>query len=290
MQTLIPATLFTLMFALGLGLRGEALLLLRQRPALVARVLIGTCVLVPLAALALLKSPLNPFLSLPVKLAIALMAISPSAPLTLRKAGRQGGDRELAALLQLLAAAVAIVSIPLLADLFRAVFQLSGWDIQPLEVAGQVLLMQGLPLGAGLLLRRGCPGLADRLEAPLDRAANLLLLSLAVLILTRSWTLLTTFLVGNLPGLACISLMVLLALAIGWLVSGPQLRERTTVSLVTSTRNPGLALLFASSHAPGVMGLKLAILVYILVTVLLSVPFLKLHRRVLAGSGMGVAG
>jgi BASS family bile acid:Na+ symporter len=283
MQTLIPATLFTLMFALGLGLRGEALVLLRQRPALITRVLIGTCLLVPLAALALLKSPLNPFLSLPVKLAIALMAISPSAPLTLRKAGRQGGDRELAAVLQLLAAAFAVLSIPLLANLFRAVFHLSGWEIQPLDVAAQVLLIQGLPLSLGLLLRRVLPGLADRLETPLDRSANLLLLSLVALILARSWRLLGTFLVGNLPGLACITLMVLLALAIGWLLSGPELRERTTVSLLTSTRNPGLALLFASSHAPGVAGLKLAILVYVLLTLLLSLPFLKLHRRVVAG-------
>jgi predicted Na+-dependent transporter len=283
MQTLIPATLFTLMFALGLGLRGEALVLLRQRPALVARVLIGTCLLVPLAALVLLKSPLNPLLSLPVKLAIALMAISPSAPLTLRKADRQGGDRELAALLQLLAAAVAIVSIPLLANLFRAVFQLSGWNIQPLDVAGQVTLMQGLPLLLGILVRRGLPRLADRLERPLDQLANGLLLVLAVVILFVYRQRLGGFLAGNLAGLACIALLVLVTLTIGWLLADADPRERTTVAMVTSTRNPGLALLFASSHAPGVVGLKLAILVYVLLTLLLSLPFLKLHRRVLAG-------
>lgn len=284
MKALIPATVFTLMFGLGLGLRPEALAALRHRPGLAARLLLGSCALVPLAALLLLRSPLNASLSLPVKLAIALMAISPSAPLTLRKAGRQGGDRELAALLQLLAAAAAIVSIPLLADLFRAVFRLSAWDIQPLDVARQVLLVQGLPLLLGVLARRGLPRLADRLEEPLDRAANVLLLALVVLILIRSWKLLSTFLVGNLPGLACIALMVLLALAIGWVLAGPDLRERTTVSLLTSTRNPGLALLFASTHASGVVGLKLAILVYVLVTLLLSVPFLKLHRRVVAAA------
>jgi len=157
MQLLIPATLFTLMFALGLGLRGEAVALLRRRPALFARVLLGTCVLVPLAALLLLRSPLLESLSVPARMAIALMAVSPSAPLTLRKAGRQGGDRELAAVLQLLAAAAAVVTIPLLADLYRAVFDLSGWDIQPLPVARQVLLIQGLPLALGLLVRRRLP-------------------------------------------------------------------------------------------------------------------------------------
>jgi predicted Na+-dependent transporter len=278
MQLLIPATLFTLMFALGLGLRGEAVALLRRRPALFARVLLGTCVLVPLAALLLLRSPLLESLSVPARMAIALMAVSPSAPLTLRKAGRQGGDRELAAVLQLLAAAAAVVTIPLLADLYRAVFDLSGWDIQPLPVARQVLLIQGLPLALGLLVRRRLPRLAEKLEGPLDRAANLLLLVVMTVILVRSWPLLQAFLAANLPGIACIALMVLLALAIGWLLSGPGLQERTTVAVVTSTRNPGLALLFASTHAADVSGLKLAILVYVLVTLLLSLPFLRLHR------------
>jgi len=278
MQLLIPATLFTLMVALGLGLQGEAVARLRRRPALIVRVLLGTCVLVPLAALLLLRSPLVAGLPLPVKLAIALMAISPSAPLTLRKADRQGGDRELAAVLQLLAAAAAVITIPLLADLYRAVFQLSGWDVQPLPVARQVLMIQGVPLMLGVLVRRRLPALAERLVGPLERVANLLLLLLTVLILVRSWPLLQAFLVANLVGLACMALMVLLALAIGWLLSGPGLRERTTVAVVTSTRNPGLALLLASTHAPGVVGLKLAILVYVVLTLLLSLPFLRLHR------------
>jgi hypothetical protein len=75
------------------------------------------------------------------------------------------------------------------------------------------------------------------------------------------------------------ALMVLLTLAVGWLLSGPGLRERTTGAVVTSTRNPGLALLFASTHAQGVVGLKLAILVYVLLTLLLSLPLLRLSRR-----------
>ena len=141
-----------------------------------------------------------------------------------------------------------------------------------------MLLVQGVPLALGVLVRRTRPRLAEKLEGPLDRAANLLLLVLTTLILVRSWPLLQAFLAANLPGIGCIALMVLLALAIGWLLSGPGLQERTTVAVVTSTRNPGLALLFASTHAADVSGLKLAILVYVLVTLLLSLPFLRLHR------------
>jgi hypothetical protein len=47
------------------------------------------------------------------------------------------------------------------------------------------------------------------------------------------------------------------------------------MALVTSMRNPGLALLFAVTHGSGVTGLKLAIVTYLLVTILASIPFLR---------------
>jgi membrane associated rhomboid family serine protease len=49
-------------------------------------------------------------------------------------------------------------------------------------------------------------------------------------------------------------------------------------ALVTSMRNPGLALLFATTYGAGMPGLKLAVLAYLLVTVLLSIPFLRWRR------------
>ena len=74
------------------------------------------------------------------------------------------------------------------------------------------------------------------------------------------------------------AVMVAAALAIGSLLAGPEPRERTTVALVTSMRNPGLALLFATTHGAGMPGLKLAVLAYLLVTVLLSIPFLRWQK------------
>jgi hypothetical protein len=101
---LVSLTLFTIMFGLGVGLKGEAIVQLRRRPALVIRLLIGSCLLVPLVALVLMKLTPDLALSRSARFGIALMALSPSAPLTLRKAGKMGGDRELAAVLQACAA------------------------------------------------------------------------------------------------------------------------------------------------------------------------------------------
>jgi predicted Na+-dependent transporter len=274
----VGLTLFTIMFDLGLSLQTDALAQLRHRPALVIRVLIGSCVLVPLVALVLMKLPLSFALSQPARFGIALMAASPSAPLTLRKAGKTGGDHQLAAVLQACAAVAAIVSIPLLADLFRASFGIDGWDIRPREVALQVAQVQVLPLLAGLLLRRWKPEWVARLQGPLDKLANGLFLLLIVLVLIKAGPLLVPFVASNGLALGFMAVMVAAALAIGYFMAGPEPRERTTVALVTSMRNPGLALLFATTYGAEMPGLKLAVLAYLLVTVLLSIPFLRWQK------------
>ncbi len=276
---LVSLTLFTIMFGLGVGLKGEAIVKLRRRPALVIRLLIGSCVLVPLVALVLMKMTPDLALSKSARFGIALMAISPSAPLTLRKAGKTGGDRELAAVLQACAAVAAIISIPLVVDLFRSSFGIAGWDIGPQEVALQVGKAQLLPLLAGLSLRRWQPAWAQRLSGPLDKLANGLLLVLIVLVLFKSLPLLVPFAAANLVALGFMAVMVLAALAIGYGVAGPEPRERTTLALVTSMRNPGLALLFATTYGADMPGLKLVVLTYLLVTVLLSIPFLRWQRQ-----------
>ena len=278
-QLLIKVTLFALMFALGLGLQGTALQQWRQRPALFVRILIGTCLLVPLGALVLIKFSLALPVAPPVRFAIVLMALSPSAPLTLHKAGRKGGDRAMAALLQVLAAIAAIITIPLMADLFRQVFTVSGWDLAHADVALQVLVAQVLPLLLGLGLRRWFPALAVRLVGPLEKLANGLLLLLVLVILGFTLPALGSFLADNLIALPLMAVMVAWCLALGWLLAGPDPAESTTTALVTSMRNPGLALLFASSHAPGIPAVKPAILSYVLVTVIVSTPFLIAQQR-----------
>jgi predicted Na+-dependent transporter len=281
---LVTATLFTIMFTLGLGLPGTQLDLLLHRRALLLRVLLGSCVLVPLVALLLLRLPLTAAISTPARYAIALMAICPSAPLTLRKAGKARGSRQLAAHLQVGAALAAIVSIPLMAEVFTSAYAVQGWGITPGQVALQVGKAQILPLVCGLVVRRWQPGWAERWEGFFDRLANLLLLLLVLAVLAKTAHVLVPFMASNLLAIGFMAAMVLASLAIGWLLAGSDPEERTTVSLVTSMRNPGLALLFAATHAPQMDGLKLGILVYLLVTVVLELPFVRWRQGVTASA------
>jgi predicted Na+-dependent transporter len=208
-QLIFKLPVFALMFALGLGLKGDWLALLRSRAGLLARLLLGSCLLMPLFTLVVLKGPLGAAVAPPAQLAIALMALCPSAPLTLRKAKEHGGDRDLAALLQVLAALTAIVSIPLLADLFRSSFGVQGWHIEPQQVAKQIISVQLLPLGLAILVRRWRPDLANRFEGPIEKLAGLLLMLLIVVVLIKTFPLLAGYIPANGPALLVMVLVVL---------------------------------------------------------------------------------
>ena len=284
MNVLIPGALFLIMFALGLNLRDNHFDLIRNRSALLLRVLLGTCVLVPLVAMIILWLPLSFESSQPARLSIALMAVCPSAPLTLRKAGKVGGNAQMAVYLQMAAAIAAIISIPLMAELFTTVFKGQGWEIRPMQVAMNVGQVQILPLLLGLFLRRWLPAWAERAEPFFNKLANLLLLLVLVVILVKAFPLLIPFASKNLLALALMAVMVIASLLIGYLLAGPDPKERTTVSLVISMRNPGLALLFAQINAPQMLELKLSILTYLVLTIIFSIPFLNWRKRLAMGT------
>ena len=137
-----------------------------------------------------------------------------------------------------------------------------------------------VPLLLGLSLRRLFPASISRLLGPLDRFANILLLLLVLAVLIRTAPLLVQFGAANLAGVLLMAVLVLLSLAVGFLLAGDGRERRITASLVTSMRNPGLALLLAARFAPELPTVKLGILVYVLVTVLVSIPVLRRSRTV----------
>jgi bile acid:Na+ symporter, BASS family len=276
---LVPLSLFTVMLALGVGLPLQAFRSWRRTWPLVLRLELATCLLVPLLAGLLLLTPPAEQLSVEVRTAIALMAACPSAPLILRKAAKTGGDASLAGLLQVVAALLAILTVPVLANAAEAVFGVRGWDVLPRDVAAQVAKVQLLPLLLGLTLRRIWPEPIRRLQGPLDRLANGLLLVLVLAILIRTAPKLATFAAANLAGMGLMVLVVAASLALGYGLGGAGAEQKLTAALVTSMRNPGLALLLANTYAPERPGLKLGILTYLLITVLLSVPVVRLRKR-----------
>jgi len=148
-------------------------------------------------------------------------------------------------------------------------------------MALQVARVQVLPLLLGLALRRRRPAFADRIEKPLNRIAalSLLMLMLMLMILASASHYLLGFLTANLAGLLLMAVQVIGCLLIGRALAGSHgAQHGSTTAVVTAMRNAGLALLFAYQFGDEVYGLKLAILLYALLTALISTPVLRLCK------------
>jgi BASS family bile acid:Na+ symporter len=287
---LVTTTIVTLMFSLGLGLKQYPFLLLRDRPAFLWRVMLGTCLLVPMAGLVLVLLPLHGLLSRPAWTAMALMLACPSAPLILFRVRSSGGTAELAARLQIAAALLAILTIPLMEIVFTAGaalhgWEVTGWDTRPAQVAGQVLKVQVLPVIAGVVLGQWKPQLAQRCSQALGRLATVLLVGMMLALLVLSGRQLLPFLQQNLVALAGMVGLSVLSLAIGYGLAGADALERRTVALVTGMRNTGLAAQLALTYGKGLPDLVPGILSYVLITVIVTSLFLKWQQGQLAPSG-----
>lgn len=108
------------------------------------------------------------------------------------------------------------------------------------------------------------------------------MLLLVLVVLWKTAPLLVTYVGANLIALPVMAALVLISLALGYGLTNRDPCLGITLALATSMRNPGLALLLASTYAPEVPAVKLGILVYLLITVLLSIPFLRWQRSLQA--------
>ena len=90
---LAVVTVFTVMFSVGLGISLGELRWIWQRPGPMARGLFSVLVAVPAVALAITRSLDLPRLA---EIGIVLMAISPGAPVALRRSLEAGGHRAFA--------------------------------------------------------------------------------------------------------------------------------------------------------------------------------------------------
>jgi predicted Na+-dependent transporter len=238
------ATVFTVMLSLGLLLGREPFVDSRRRRFVLAA--IAFAVAVPVPALATLY-----VVSLDLRGAAAagilLMAVSPGAPVALRRAIDVGGTAQFAPALHLAIVVLAVITLPLSVLVLDAIFA-KDFTVTPLQVARQVFLAQLLPLGLGAAVRLLRPAAAARLQPRLARLSNLMLLALLVACAGVLWPLLLDN--GWTPVVAG-AVLTVGALGIGAAFAGRDAAARPTAAVATAMRNPGLALLIAAvNHLP----------------------------------------
>lgn len=269
----LKASIMLTLFGFGLQATLDDLLFLMRRPRLLVRSLGAIFIVMPLFAL--LMTEMFSF-NHAVVIALIALSISPVPPLLLKKETKSGGRASYGIGLMVTAASFSIVFIPLAAYLLGKYFD-RPFAMGPAAVAKLVVLSVILPLAAGIAFRKFLPTTAERIAHPLVRVAWIVLLIAVLCILVSAfptaWSL-----VGDGTIVAFIA-FVIVGLAVGHLLAGPDRRERIALALSTACRHPGLALAIAGANIPDEHHVVGAVLLYVITNVLFTIPYVVWQHK-----------
>jgi BASS family bile acid:Na+ symporter len=277
LQSLIPivlqVSLLLSVFAIGLKASWQDATYLFRRPGELVRAVVAMNVLMPLFAIAVV---LLFDLHQAVKIALVALSVSPIPPLLPKKMVKAGGTDSYAIGLLIAAGLLAIIFVPLSMEIIKRVFNVP-LQMTMASVATLVFITILLPIILGVVVHSFAPALAEHLVKPISLVAGIGLLAALLAILFSAapaiWTL-----IGNGTVIA-LAAFVLVGLAIGHFLGGPVSENRTALAISTSTRHPGVAIAIAAANFPEQKLATAAVLLYVIVGGVASIPYLKWIKR-----------
>lgn len=265
--------------SLGMQARVPEVLAFLAAPGKVFRSLAAMLLVMPaFAVLFVLLTDLPP----PVKLALVALSLSPIPPILPRKQLKAGAEGGYVFGLLVAAALAAIVFVPAAIEAVERIFGIP-LQMSPVDVARIVGMTVLGPLLVGMLIGALAPSFAGTVAGPLSRFSTGLLGLGAVLILVKVGPAMLS-LVGGGTILAFVG-FTMVGLAAGHLLGGPAPGDRGALAIATATRHPGVALAIASVNFPDEKLVLPAVLIYMLVGIVLSIPYMKwLDRKATRGN------
>jgi BASS family bile acid:Na+ symporter len=211
-----------------------------------------------------------------VRIALVAVSVSPVPPLLPNKMVKAGGTDSYAIGLLVAAGVLAIVFVPLAMEVIERVRDVS-LRMSAVSIATLIFVTALIPLGLGIAIHAFMPAVAERLAKPISLIGGVALLVCVVAILFVAapaiWTL-----VGN-GTVVALAVFVLVGLVVGHLLGGPQLENRTSLAISTASRHPGIAIALAQVNFPEQKLALAAVLLYLLVNPIVSLPYLLWTRR-----------
>jgi predicted Na+-dependent transporter len=210
---------------------------------LMGRALLANFVIIPILGFIIAH-----FLHLPpdFRIGFLLLAIAPGGLLALQFARVSKGNRVFAAALLLVFCLLAILITPLFVYWFffrEGAGQLPfGW------LTMMLFLLIVVPLVVGRVLQRIIPEHAPMLGLWLGRLSIVIFIIAAVT--AGRYKSPAIKLMGH-EGIAAIVLLILGAWVVGWLMGGPEIRNRKVLAISSSMRNAGVCLPIASNYFAG---------------------------------------
>jgi BASS family bile acid:Na+ symporter len=268
LQVAIVGTVF------GFGLRAtrDDVLYVARRPGLLIRSFLAVLVVMPMLVVGFVKV----FdLRTTVEVVLVALALSPVPPLLPRKEKKAGGLPSFGLGLMLVLAVGAILAIPLSAAVLAHVFE-RPIAMPPGAITRIVATTVLVPLLVGMMLRKLAPRMADRLDGPVSRIANGLLLIGVAVLLIGAWRPIWTATGGG--SVLAIVAFVAVGLLVGHLMGGPEPEHSAVLALSTACRHPAIALAIASSNYPDER-FGGTIILYLLVSAVAGIPYVAWQRR-----------
>jgi BASS family bile acid:Na+ symporter len=273
----ITASVLLLVFALGLRATVEDAAYLFRQPARLLRGFLAMGVIVPAVA-AILAALFD--VAHPVKIALLAMAVSPVPPILPGKQLKLGGRSRYVFGLLVAASLVAVVFVPLAIEVLGWLF---GRETH--VGAGVVARIVGitvlLPLAAGLAIHQMAPMVAERVGPWASKFGTVLLLAAVLVVLVAMGPAILS-LVGD-GTVLVIAAVVAAGLLAGHWLGGPDPDDRTALAIASSMRHPGVALAIARLNFPEDKLVPAAVVLFLLVNVIVTLPYGAWRRRVHAG-------
>lgn len=265
----VQASIFITVFGYGLQATTEDVLFVVRRPLVLARSLIAMFLIMPIVAVAITATlDFHPA----VEIALVALAISPIPPLLPRRQVKGGGRASYAIGLMATAGLISIGFIPPALYVIGRFFN-QPFEIGPGAVARLVLLTVLVPLAAGMVFRAVASSLADRMSKPMALIAITLLAVCALAIIIGALPAITA-LIGN-GTILVIAAFVIIGLVVGHLLGGQNRDEQVVLAIATSARHPAIALVIAGATYPQEKLVIGAILLYLLINIAVSIPYVK---------------
>jgi BASS family bile acid:Na+ symporter len=275
LETLIRLALllsiWLIVLSLGARASAQGAIFLLRRPIKLARALAAMFIVVPAFAVLLAATT---FVPPAIKFAIVAMSVGPAPPVLPYKQMKAGDEGDYALGLLVAASVASIVLTPLLVAVAASVLGHQA-AVDPVTVARTVLLTIGLPLAAGMVLHALSSGGARVIAGIAQRAGFLLLLVVFAVMVIAAWRDMPG-LFGN-GGALAIAATVGVGLLAGHVLGGEH--HRAGLALAAATRHPGVALAIAQMNFPDQQKpITAAILAYLLITALVTAPYVRWAR------------
>lgn len=232
--------LVSLTFGSGLEVNREHLRAVLRDTGLLGRALLANFVVVPILGVLLARVFRLPP---PVETGFLLMAIAPGVPFVLASVRKRGGSLGLAVALAFLLPLLSIVTVPVTAALVLPTAAKAHLPLARFVVT--LLLLQLLPLLAGIAVGALAPATAAKLSRPLQVvffASALALVIVLAPLLVRD----VASVYGS-NGMWAMLCLVVLSLVTGWLLGAPAREDRRVLAIGTALRNIGLCALIATA-------------------------------------------